>query len=196
MIWRVLLFAALVSVISFGKETSIRAEIVTQSESLEQINPKLSQAMSADAYYNRGNAKSESGDKQGAISDYNQAIRINPNYADAYYNRGLAKSQSGDKQGAISDYNQAIRINPNDATTYYNRGVAKSALGDNKGAISDYNQVIRINPNDADAYNNRGNAKSALGDRQAKMKPFLTFSFYWRRFPLRWLYGKSTITTG
>jgi hypothetical protein len=76
MIWRVLLFAALVSVISFGKETSIRAEIVTQSESLEQINPKLSQAMSADAYYNRGNAKSESGNKERSPTTTKQFVLI------------------------------------------------------------------------------------------------------------------------
>ncbi|MTJ55850.1 serine protease, partial [Anabaena sp. UHCC 0253] len=32
-------------------------------------------------YSNRGNVKSELGDKQGAIDDYNQAIKINPNLA-------------------------------------------------------------------------------------------------------------------
>ena len=110
MIWRVLLLAALASGISFGKETSIRAEIVPQSESLEQINPKLAQAMSAADYNNRGIAKSDSGDRQGAISDFNQAIRINPNYATAYYNRGVVKSQLGDRQGSLVDFREASRI--------------------------------------------------------------------------------------
>ena len=54
--------------------------------------------------------KSELGDKQGAIVDYNEAIRINPNYDDAYNNRGNAKSELGDKQGAIADYREAARL--------------------------------------------------------------------------------------
>ena len=80
------------------------------------------------AYSNRGHAKSELGDKQGAISDYNLAIKINPNHANAYSNRGNAKSALGDKQGAIADYNLAIKINPNDALAYYNLIIALTAL--------------------------------------------------------------------
>ncbi|MFM6202266.1 MAG: tetratricopeptide repeat protein, partial [Dolichospermum sp.] len=45
-----------------------------------------------------------------AISDYNQAIQINPNYAQAYGNRGLAKSALGDKQGAIEDLQKAAQL--------------------------------------------------------------------------------------
>jgi tetratricopeptide (TPR) repeat protein len=82
-------------------------------------------------------------DNQGAIADYNEAIRLNPNDAVAYYNRGNAKSDLGDNQGAIADYNEAIRLNPNDAEAYYNRGVVKSDLGDNQGAIADYNLSSR-----------------------------------------------------
>ena len=54
----------------------------------------------------------ELGDKQGAIDDYTQAIKINPNYAQAYYGRGFVRNELRDKQGAIDDYNQAIKINP------------------------------------------------------------------------------------
>ncbi|MFM7276915.1 MAG: tetratricopeptide repeat protein, partial [Microcystis aeruginosa] len=46
----------------------------------------------ANAYYNRGIAKYELEDKQGAIADYNQAINIKPDHALAYNNRGNAKS--------------------------------------------------------------------------------------------------------
>ncbi|WP_242056152.1 tetratricopeptide repeat protein [Nostoc flagelliforme] len=31
------------------------------------------------------------GDLQGALVDFNQAIKINPNFANTYYNRGIAR---------------------------------------------------------------------------------------------------------
>ncbi|MEA5619449.1 tetratricopeptide repeat protein [Cronbergia sp. UHCC 0137] len=156
MTWHFLVLVALVSVISVGKETSVRAETFNRSELLQEISPKLAQAMSAEDYYNRGIDKYNSGDKQGAIADYNEAIRLNPDDADAYNNRGNAKSDLGDKQGAIADYNEAIRIKPDDDYAYYNRGNAKDDLGDRQGAITDYNEAIRLKPDFANAYYNRG----------------------------------------
>jgi tetratricopeptide (TPR) repeat protein len=89
------------------------------------INPQ-----DAEAYNNQGNAKSESGDKAGAIADFTQAITINPQLAGAYYNRGNTKDDLGDKAGAIKDYTQAITINPQLAGAYYNRGNTKDDLED------------------------------------------------------------------
>ena len=111
--WGLLVFIPILSAISLENETSIRAENTSKLESLQQGIPKLTQALSASEYFSRGYYKYFSGDKQGAISDYNEAIRINPNDSDAYYNRGIVKEVLGDKQGAIADYNEAIRINPN-----------------------------------------------------------------------------------
>ena len=96
-------------------------------------------------YLNRGNVRDDLGDKQGAIDDYSQAIKINSNYAIAYNNRGNVRYDLGDKQGAIDDYSQAIKINPNYALAYCNRGVVRDALGDKHGAIDDYSQAIKIN---------------------------------------------------
>ena len=62
------------------------------------------------SYLNRGNARYDLGDKQAAIQDYNQALKINPNNADAYYNRGNAYATLGDKFQAISDFQQAAKI--------------------------------------------------------------------------------------
>jgi tetratricopeptide (TPR) repeat protein/S1-C subfamily serine protease len=120
-------------------------------------------------YYNRGVAKYALGDRKGALSDYNQAISINPQYAIAYNNRGIAKYALGDRKGAILDYDQAININPQFVVAYANRGGAKSDLGDRKGAMIDYDRAISINPQFDKAYYNRGNTKYALGDNRGAM---------------------------
>jgi protein O-mannosyl-transferase len=115
------------------------------------------------AYSNRGTAKLDLGDKQGAIKDYDKAIEINPNYLYAINNRGRAKLEAGDKTGALKDYSKSIEINPHDARPFNNRGLMKLELDDKLGAIQDFNKAIEINPNYAQAFGNRGNAKASLG---------------------------------
>ena len=91
-----------------------------------------------------GNCKADAGDDRGAISDYNEAIRINPNYADAYYNRGVVYSDRGEDDRAIFDYNEAIRINPNHADAYYNRGDYYRQRGNLERAIHDFRKAADL----------------------------------------------------
>jgi len=108
----------------------------------------------SDAYYNRGLAYLDEKDYDKAISDFTEAIRLDPKF-DAYFHRGVAYAEKGDHDKAISDYTEAIRLEPNDVA-YYNRGLMYDKKRDHDRAISDYTEAIRLNPNYASAYYNRG----------------------------------------
>jgi tetratricopeptide (TPR) repeat protein/S1-C subfamily serine protease len=149
----------------YNQKLIVLRDLKKYREAAAAINKAIELSPRAAFYNNRGNVRDDLGDKQGAIDDYNQAIKINPNYAQAYYNRGIVRDELGDKPGAIDDYNLAIKINPNYAQAYYNRGNARDDLGDKQGAIDDYNQAIKFNPNYAPAYNNRGVVRDDLGDK-------------------------------
>ena len=99
---------------------------------------------SAAAYVSRGNVRYDSKDYQGAISDYNKALRIDPNYAAAYLNRGVARGKLKDYQGAISDYDKALKIDPNYARAYYNRGSALYMVGDKRKARGDWETAAQL----------------------------------------------------
>jgi tetratricopeptide (TPR) repeat protein len=117
-------------------------------EAIQLLTEKISRNPNdAYAYYNRGYAKGELSDYQGAIADYTKGIEINPNDAEVYYNRGNAKINLSDYQGAIADYTKAIEINPNYAKAYNNRGKAKFALSDYQGAIADFTKAIECDNN-------------------------------------------------
>ncbi|WP_341525070.1 tetratricopeptide repeat protein [Nostoc sp. UHCC 0302] len=129
-------------------------------------------APKADDFYIQAGEKYKNGDFKGAIADYTQAIRLNPNYLNAYFGRGVASYNLGDNKRAIADYNQALKINPNYANAFINRGVSRSALGDKQGAIADYNQALKIDPNYANAYINRGIVRSALRDNKGAIADY------------------------
>ncbi|BAZ08202.1 WD-repeat protein [Calothrix sp. NIES-4071] len=113
-----------------------------------------------------------SGEKKGALKNFNQAVELNPNYAINYFVRGFVRDDLGDKKGALDDYNQALRLNPNNAIAYYNRGLVRSDLGDKKGTLEDYNQALRLNPNYANAYYGRGLVRSELGDKKGALDDY------------------------
>lgn len=120
----------------------------------------------------RGALKKDGNDPDGAMSDYNNAIRLKPDFAEAFYNRGKLKHESGDKEGAMKDYNIAIGLNPNYAKAYNNRGILKYELGDLKGAMSDYNISIESKQDYALAFGNRGALKQEQGDLKGALDDF------------------------
>jgi tetratricopeptide (TPR) repeat protein len=120
------------------------------------------------AYYNRGLAKVNLEDYQGAIADCDQAIYLQPDYGKAYHNRGTAKHYLKDYKGAVADYDQAIYLQPDYVKAYNNRGLAKVLLQDYQGAITDYSQAIALKDNKIwKVHNYRGDCYYKLGKYQA-----------------------------
>jgi len=59
---------------------------------------------------NRGLARHDLKDYQGAMADFNQALLLNPNFPEAYQNRAITRNALGDKQAAITDLNAAAKL--------------------------------------------------------------------------------------
>jgi tetratricopeptide (TPR) repeat protein len=117
----------------------------------------------AEAYLMRGDEFSEIQEYDRAILDYDQAIRLKPDYAKAYNNRGYAYYWKGDATQAIADYSQAIELRPNYAYAHNNRGAAYMASGHPDQAILDFSRAIQLQPDFPQAYTNRGNAYLRTG---------------------------------
>lgn len=105
---------------------------------------------------NVGNAWQSEGNFDRAIAEYNEAIRLDPDYAGAYYNRGAARYAKKEYDKAIEDFSTAIRINPKFTFPYAGRGRAWQDLRKYELALLDYDEAIQLDPHDALNYANRG----------------------------------------
>jgi tetratricopeptide (TPR) repeat protein len=125
------------------------------------------------AYTARGMAKDKTGDKKGALEDFNQALAINPKYGNAYYQRAINQGESGNFKSAIEDLNRVIDLDskPN-SNVYFYRAKYRKQLGDPKGALEDYQKAIELNPKNMAAYNNRGILREGLNDLKGALEDF------------------------
>ncbi|MBF2064182.1 MAG: tetratricopeptide repeat protein [Calothrix sp. C42_A2020_038] len=126
----------------------------------------------AQLFYQKGVDKYEQENYKAAITNFNKAIDINPDYAQAYNRRGDAYYRLGEYQKSQADSSMAIRLNPEDANSYYDRGFSLYSLGNYNGAIADYNQAIKLEPKNANAYYARGLARNKINEKQAAFEDF------------------------
>ncbi|MFC2019631.1 tetratricopeptide repeat protein [Chloroflexota bacterium] len=116
----------------------------------------------ADWHVEQGIQLFEQGDYEAAMLEYDEAIRLDPEYARAYYDRGTIYGVLGQHEQAIQEYSEAIRLDPEDAWAYGNRGGSYLELGEIERGIEDLDESIRLSPKEAISYAIRASAYTLL----------------------------------
>jgi tetratricopeptide (TPR) repeat protein len=93
-------------------------------------------------YFNRGSVYLLKGDDDRALTDFNEAIRLNPRFTEAYVSRAFSYHRKGEYDRALRDCDDAIRLGPINVSPYLYRGDVWEKAGDRAKAIEDYNKVL------------------------------------------------------
>jgi tetratricopeptide (TPR) repeat protein len=104
-----------------------------------------------------GAALVEAGRVPEAISYYERALRLAPNYAQGYYDLGNALTIAGRFSEAIDCYGRALRLKPYYVDAYNNRGIALADAGRLYEAIVEYEKALQLQPDHVESHNNLAN---------------------------------------
>ena len=117
----------------------------------------------ASSVLDRALERSRHGDLDGAIADFDEAIRLAPGNAEAYRYRARDWGRKGRWDRALADYELAIRLDPNNPALLHDRGLALQQRGEFDEALVDLDRAIRMNFSDAELYSDRGAVWLAKG---------------------------------
>src|ERR1700680_3148342 len=106
------------------------------------------QTETAETHYNLGVTFYEMGDLNGAVAEYQAALRLNPNHVHAHINLCNVLYAKDDLNGAVAECQAALRLDPNLAEAHHTLGLALYDKDDLNGAIVEYRAAIRLNPNE------------------------------------------------
>jgi len=120
------------------QEIGENAKIVDICSKIIELKPDH-----AKTYYNRGSIYCNTNKLDQALSDFNEAIKLDSLYAQSYNNRGFVYYKMGKYDLAIEDYVQALETEET-PIVYYNRGNAYLKMNDTKNALSDYQAFLSL----------------------------------------------------
>jgi lipoprotein NlpI len=86
----------------------------------------------------------ESDDFEGASTDFEKAIQLNPKSALAFFGRAFLKEKRGDDPGALADFNRAVELSPQFAETYASLGLLQYNLSDWRPALENLRKALAL----------------------------------------------------
>ena len=122
------------------------------------------------AYNNRGSAYYQKGEKNNALKDYDEAIRLKPDHANAYAGKAYFydnRGDKGDKKNALENYKKAIELGYTTANIYVNVGniyYYDNELKDHEKALINYNKAVDLGYKNVNTYRSMGYIYYQKGD--------------------------------
>lgn len=104
-----------------------------------------------------------------AFHEFQEAVRINPDFADAQRNLARQLHQHGDLEGAVYHYQKSLEIDPTSGWAEYGLGNTYYDMGKVNEAIAHLQKAVTYDPNNADSQNNLGTALLANGQTDQAM---------------------------
>lgn len=126
----------------------------------------FSWSQTAENYFDQAIKKSNAGNTQGAIQDYNKAIKLKPAFGEAYLNRSMEKFKLNDFESALADANKALELHDDNTYAYTTRANIYYKLKDYKAALKDCDVAIKYNSGDYITFNLRGLTYIHLEDKK------------------------------
>jgi tetratricopeptide (TPR) repeat protein len=118
-------------------------------------------------------ASKEVGGLEGAIAEFQTAIRLEPDNSEAYDYLSLAYRLDGRLEEAIEVYQEAAEINPGQAWPYLGLGDLYMDQGDVEEAAAEYQQAVALEPYVVYGYERLAQAYEAQGDLEAALAQHL-----------------------
>jgi Flp pilus assembly protein TadD len=160
----VVVLAIALGVLTWRRNQDYRSDIAIWDDTVAKCpnNPR--------ARNNLGLALVQVGRPAEAIVQYEQALRVKPDFAQAHYGLGVALARVGRLPEAIVQYEQALRIRPDYAEPHFYLGIALVQLGKTQEATEHYEQALRLKPDYLEAHYNLGVALIRLGKPQEAIR--------------------------
>jgi len=127
----------------------------------------------AEYHYSRGSALLNKRDCDGALADFDAAVRLRPADQSYHGGRGLVFfSCKKDFKQAAAAFGDVIRLSPRNAAAYDIRGTSRRYLGDLDGSVADETAAIRLQPGFGMYYGNRAITWTEKGDPARALADF------------------------
>lgn len=114
----------------------------------------------------------QQGRPEEAITEFQRAVEVDPEYAAAHLNLGYAYDRQGQIEEAVAEYRKAIELEPGNVFAHNNLGVLYNKKGLYDEAIAEFEKALRLDPVNATVLRNLENAKKNKATVQEREKRF------------------------
>jgi tetratricopeptide (TPR) repeat protein len=121
-------------------------------------------------FVNRAKAYFAQGDKQHALDDYNEAVRLAPHNAKPYYYRGVFYAAQSNGDAALRDLDTVLSIDPKLVLALRQRAIIYLTQKNLSGALADFSEALRLQPKTAALWSERGYVCILLRDYAGAVK--------------------------
>ena len=131
------------ALVTKGLQAQLSGDLATAESDYKQATQLDSSNVYA--HYDLGTVYDKQGNNVQAVSEYQTALEINPNFVDALFNMGVDTSAS-DPTGAEQLYLKVVSLQPSFASAWLNLGFILEAAGNDAQARADWAKAVSLEP--------------------------------------------------